>query len=159
MDLIAGLPRDSFEGFRRSLEGVLEMEPENITVHTLALKKGSALMERGGSLPSGAEVAEMLDFSREILIQRGYRPYYLYRQKNIPGNLENVGFSKKGKECLYNILIMEELHDIIAVGAGTSSKIVHQEDHQVDRIENLKDIKQYITRIDEIIHRKELKMI
>ena len=69
---------------------------------------------------------------------------------------ENVGFSKKGKECLYNILIMEELHDIIAVGAGTSSKIVHQEDHQVDRIENLKDIKQYITRIDEIIHRKEL---
>ena len=85
--------------------------------------------------------------------------HIIYIDRKIFRDLENVGFSKKGKECLYNILIMEELHDIIAVGAGTSSKIVHQEDHQVDRIENLKDIKQYITRIDEIIHRKELKMI
>ena len=108
------------------------------------------------------DIKEKFNLARQAGIDNinmDMEPYYLYRQKNIPGNLENVGFSKKGKECLYNILIMEELHDIIAVGAGTSSKIVHQEDHQVDRIENLKDIKQYITRIDEIIHRKELKMI
>ena len=101
---------------------------------------------------------EMITYANQCARDMGMSPYYLYRQKNIPGNLENVGFSKKNKECLYNILIMEELHDIIAVGAGTSSKIVCQGEHLVERIENLKDVRQYITRIDEIIHRKELKM-
>lgn len=100
------------------------MEPENITVHTLALKKGSALMERGGSLPSGAEVAEMLDFSREILIQRGYRPYYLYRQKYMSGALENVGWAKPGTENLYNIIMMEELQTVVSVGGGGVTKLV-----------------------------------
>jgi oxygen-independent coproporphyrinogen-3 oxidase len=88
----------------------------------------------------------------------GMHPYYLYRQKNIPGNLENVGFSVDGKECLYNILIMEELHDIIAIGAGTSTKILRNEGSSIERVENLKDVTQYITRIDEMIHRKEVKM-
>ena len=87
MDLIAGLPRDSFEGFRRSLEGVLSLKPENITVHTLALKKGSRLMEEGGALPSGEETARMLDFSRDTLRGAGYLPYYLYRQKYMSGSL------------------------------------------------------------------------
>ena len=88
----------------------------------------------------------------------GLEPYYLYRQKNIPGNLENVGIKKKSKECLYNILIMEELHDIIAVGAGTSSKIMDQSRHSISRVENLKDVLQYTARVDEMIHRKEVKM-
>ena len=103
---------------------------------------------------------EMVSYAASCARDMNMEPYYLYRQeKHYQGTLRMSVFKKGKKKCLYNILIMEELHDIIAVGAGTSSKIVHQEDHQVDRIENLKDIKQYITRIDEIIHRKELKMI
>mgnify|MGYP001062025374 FL=1 len=106
MDLIAGLPQDSFDGFRSSLNGVLALDPQNITVHTLALKKGSRLMEEGGSLPSGEVVAEMLDWSRQMLITHGYIPYYLYRQKYMSGSLENVGWAKPGAESLYNVIMM-----------------------------------------------------
>ena len=139
-------------------EDMKKKEPDIIVRAALAVKRSSRLNRMKDTYHFGAS-EEMVSYAASCARDMNMEPYYLYRQKNIPGNLENVGFSKKGKECLYNILIMEELHDIIAVGAGTSSKIVHQEDHQVDRIENLKDIKQYITRIDEIIHRKELKMI
>ena len=100
----------------------------------------------------------MIDYAIGRAGDMGLEPYYLYRQKNIPGNLENIGFSKKSKECLYNILIMEELHDIIAIGAGTSSKIMDRGIGSIARVENLKDVFQYIARIDEMIHRKEEKM-
>ncbi len=100
----------------------------------------------------------MVSYANQCAKKMGMHPYYLYRQKNIPGNLENVGFSVDGKECLYNILIMEELHDIIAIGAGTSTKILRNEGSSIERVENLKDVTQYITRIDEMIHRKEVKM-
>ena len=155
MDLIAGLPQDSCEGFRRSLEGVLEMEPENITVHTLALKKGSALMERGGSLPSGAEVAEMLDFSREILIQRGYRPYYLYRQKYMSGALENVGWAKPGTENLYNIIMMEELQTVVSVGGGGVTKLVDHAAGRIVRLPNPKYPHDYLTLREKVLAQKE----
>ena len=158
MDMICGLPEEGMEELSYTLDEIKKLDPESLTVHALAVKRSSRLNRMKDTYHFGA-TEEMVSYAARCARDMQMEPYYLYRQKNIPGNLENVGFSKKGKECLYNILIMEELHDIIAVGAGTSSKIVHQEDHQVDRIENLKDIKQYITRIDEIIHRKELKMI
>ena len=158
MDMICGLPEEGMEELSYTLDEIKKLNPESLTVHALAVKRSSRLNRMKDTYHFGAS-EEMVSYAASCARDMNMEPYYLYRQKNIPGNLENVGFSKKGKECLYNILIMEELHDIIAVGAGTSSKIVHQEDHQVDRIENLKDIKQYITRIDEIIHRKELKMI
>ena len=155
MDLIAGLPEDTAEGFRRSLEGVLEMEPENVTIHTLALKKGSALMERGVSLPSGAEVAEMLDFSREILIQRGYRPYYLYRQKYMSGALENVGWAKPGTENLYNIIMMEELQTVVSVGGGGATKLVDHAAGRIVRLPNPKYPHDYLTLREKVLAQKE----
>jgi len=144
MDLIAGLPKDSFQGFRRSLEGVLAMGPENITVHTLALKKGSTLMNEqegpggGGILPDGPETARMLDLSRERLSQEGYLPYYLYRQKYMSGSLENVGWAKPGTESLYNIVMMEELHTVISLGGGGVTKLIDPSAGKILRLSNPK---------------------
>ena len=156
MDLIAGLPQDTFEGFRRSLEGVLDMAPENVTVHTLALKKGSALMETGGQLPSGEEVARMLDWSREILATEGYIPYYLYRQKYMSGALENVGWAKPGTESLYNIVMMEELHTVISLGAGGVTKLTGG--GKILRLTNPKYPQDYLSGLDKVLgQKKEIK--
>ncbi len=152
MDLIAGLPRDSFDGFARSLEGVLAMDPENVTVHTLALKKGSALMESGGQLPSGDEVAKMLDFSKKILTTRGYIPYYLYRQKYMSGSLENVGWTKPGCESLYNIVMMEELHTVISLGAGGVTKLIGG--GKLLRLTNPKFPQDYLSGLDKVLEQK-----
>ena len=152
MDLIAGLPRDSFEGFVRSLEGVLAMEPENVTVHTLALKKGSALMERGGALPSGEEVARMLDWSRQILTTDGYIPYYLYRQKYMSGSLENVGWARPGAESLYNIVMMEELHTVVSLGAGGVTKLIGG--GKILRLANPKFPQDYLSGLDRVLGQK-----
>lgn len=152
MDLIAGLPRDSFDGFARSLEGVLDMDPENVTVHTLALKKGSALMERGGQLPSGAEVAKMLDLSKKILTTRGHIPYYLYRQKYMSGSLENVGWTKPGRESLYNIVMMEELHTVISLGAGGVTKLIGG--GKLLRLTNPKFPQDYLSGLDRVLEQK-----
>ena len=155
MDLIAGLPRDSFGGFRRSLEGVLDMGPENITVHTLALKKGSRLMEEGGALPSGGETARMLDFSREVLRERGYLPYYLYRQKYMSGSLENVGWCLPGKESVYNIVMMEELQTVVSIGGGGVTKLVDRETGRILRLPNPKYPHDYLTSREKILAQKE----
>ena len=144
MDLIAGLPRDSFEGFRRSLEGVLALRPENVTVHTLALKKGSRLMEEGGALPSGEETARMLDFSRDTLREAGFLPYYLYRQKYMSGSLENVGWCLPGKESVYNIIMMEELQTVLSLGAGGVTKLVDPSTGKICRLSNPKYPKEYL---------------
>ena len=138
-DLIAGLPRDSEEGFRRSLDGVLALGAENITVHTLALKKGSALMTRdqGGTLPPGEEVARMLDYSLDTLRGAGYAPYYLYRQKYMSGALENVGWSLPGKDSIYNIIMMEELQSVVSAGGGGVTKLVGR-DGSILRLPNPK---------------------
>ena len=124
MDLIAGLPEDTPEGFRRSLDEVLSMGADNITVHTLSLKKGSSLTLEGSRIPSADEVAEMLDYADPILRKHGFEPYYLYRQKYMSGSFENVGWTRPGGEGLYNIYIMEELHSILSLGAGGSTKMV-----------------------------------
>ena len=143
MDLIAGLPRDTVEGFRYTLDAVLAMDPENITVHTLALKKGSRLMMERQGLPSGD------------LARAGYRPYYLYRQKYMSGALENIGWCKPGFEGLYNVCIMEELHSIVALGAGGSTKLTDPDTGKIVRITNPKYPYEYIGRIEAICREKE----
>lgn len=124
MDLIAGLPEDTAEGFAKTLEKVLSLEPENITVHTLSLKKGSRITLEGTRIPEAEEVGRMLDTAVSRLRERAYEPYYLYRQKFMSGGFENVGWCLKGRDNLYNICIMEELCSIIAMGAGASTKLV-----------------------------------
>ena len=155
MDLIAGLPRDTAEGFRYTLDAVLAMDPENITVHTLALKKGSRLMMERQGLPSGEETARMLDYAWETLARAGYRPYYLYRQKYMSGALENIGWCKPGFEGLYNVCIMEELHSIVALGAGGSTKLTDPDTGKIVRITNPKYPYEYIGRIEAICREKE----
>ena len=124
MDLIAGLSEDTPEGFRRSLDEVIAMGADNITVHTLSLKKGSRLTLEGSRIPSAQEVSAMLDYADPTLRSHGFAPYYLYRQKYMSGSFENVGWTKPGGEGLYNIYIMEELHSILSLGAGGSTKMV-----------------------------------
>ena len=155
MDLIAGLPRDSYGGFCRTLEVVLAMAPENITVHTLALKKGSALMEKGGALPSGEETARMLEFSLDALEGGGYEPYYLYRQKYMSGSLENVGWTRPGRGSLYNIAMMEELHTVVSVGGGGITKLVDPAAGRILRLPNPKYPQDYLSSLDKVLAQKE----
>lgn len=154
MDLIAGLPRDTVEGFRYTLDTVLALDPENITVHTLALKKGARLMMEREGLPTGEETSAMLDYAWDSLRRNGQEPYYLYRQKYMSGALENIGWCKPGTEGLYNICIMEELHSILALGAGGSTKLTDPATGRVVRITNPKYPQQYIERIDQICRDK-----
>jgi len=153
MDLIAGLPKDSYEGFCRSLDTVASLAPANITVHTLALKKGADLFERRVELPDGDEVARMVEYANATLRSLGYKPYYLYRQKYMSGSFENVGWSKDDKDCLYNIYMMEELHTILSLGGGGMNK-VNLPDGTLQRFHNPKFPEQYIEQIDSVLDQK-----
>ena len=150
MDLIAGLPGDSADGFRSSLDRVLELGPENVTVHTLALKKGSRLMEGETPLPPGEDVAAMLDYAWRALRDHGQVPYYLYRQKYMSGSFENVGWCLPGTESLYNICMMEELHTIVSLGGGGVTKLVDRHTGYIQRVANAKYPQEYIQKIDAI---------
>ena len=154
MDLIAGLPTDDFDGFRASLDRVIGLAPENITVHTLAIKKGADLYERREGLSPDAEVARMVDYAEDALRAAGYIPYYLYRQKYMSGSFENVGWCLPGTECLYNIYMMEELHTIISVGGGGMNKI-NLPDGTLRRFHNPKFPEQYIEMIDDVLKQKD----
>ena len=144
MDLIAGLPEDTAEGFRRSLDRCLAFGTDNITVHTLALKKGSRILTEGLSIPGAEAVAAMLDYAGPELRRRGYAPYYLYRQKYMSGSFENIGWSRPGAECWYNIDIMSELCSILSFGAGGSTKMVAG--REIQRAFNPKYPAEYIQR-------------
>ena len=150
MDLIAGLPGDSADGFRSSLDQVLSLAPENVTVHTLALKKGSRLMEGETPLPPGEDVAAMLDYAWAALRESGQIPYYLYRQKYMSGSFENVGWCLPGTESLYNICMMEELHTIVSLGGGGVTKLVDRHTGYIQRVANAKYPQEYIQKIDAI---------
>ncbi len=157
-DLIVGLPGDSLFGFQRSLEGVLELGAENITVHALALKRSARLVNEGGDLSlhkRGEETRAMMDHSIERLTKEGYEPYYLYRQTRMAGNLENTGWAKPGKLCLYNIYTMDESNTVIACGAGGVSKLKDPYSGRLERIFNFKYPYEYIDRNGEILKRKE----
>ena len=156
MDLIAGLPKDSEESFRRTVDALTALEPENITVHTLSIKRAAGLNESGERLLSSANgtASRMLDYAYEALGEKGYLPYYLYRQKNTLDNLENVGFSREGFDGLYNIYIMEETHSILAVGAGGVTKLCAP-DGRIERSFNYKYPYEYNSRFATVLERKE----
>ncbi len=154
MDLIAGLPTDNFDGFRRSLDAVAALNPANITVHTLALKKGADLFEKREGLSTAEEVSRMVDYSNAALRNLFYKPYYLYRQKYMSGSFENVGWSREGLDCLYNIYMMEELHTIVSLGGGGMNK-VNLPDGTLQRFHNPKFPEQYIEMIDSVCRQKE----
>ena len=154
MDLIAGLPQDDFDGFRRSLDAVAALDPANITVHTLALKKGADLFEKREGLSSAGEVARMVDYANETLRSLHYKPYYLYRQKYMSGSFENVGWSRDGLDCLYNIYMMEELHTIVSLGGSGMNK-VNLPNGTLQRFHNPKFPEQYIEMIDSVCKQKE----
>ena len=154
MDLIAGLPTDDYDGFRYSLDTVAALEPANITVHTLALKKGADLFEKRQNLSTAEEVTRMVDYANETLAGLGYKPYYLYRQKYMSGSFENVGWSKNGQDCLYNIYMMEELHTILSLGGGGMNK-VNLPDGTLQRFHNPKFPEQYIEMIDSVLDDKK----
>ena len=148
MDLIAGLPGDTPQGFRQTLEEVMALAPENLTVHTLALKKGARLRQEDTPLPTGDQVAAMLDDAWAALEAGGYAPYYLYRQKFMSGALENVGWTRPGYVNQYNICMMEELHTVLSLGAGGVTKFV--ENGVVRRMANPKYPQEYLRTIDTI---------
>ena len=154
MDLIAGLPTDTFEGFRRSLDATIALNPANITVHTLALKKGADLFEERFGLPTAEMVAQMVDYANKTLRNAGYKPYYLYRQKYMSGSFENVGWSRDGMDSLYNIYMMEEVHTILSLGGGGMNK-VNLPDGRLERFHNPKFPEQYIEMIDDVCRQKE----
>ena len=154
MDLIAGLPTDDLTGFCHSLDTVAALRPANITVHTLALKKGADLFEHRENLPSAQAVTQMVEYANATLRQLGYKPYYLYRQKYMSGSFENVGWSLPGKDCLYNIYMMEELHTILSLGGGGMNK-VNLPDGTLQRFHNPKFPEQYIEQIDSVLKQKE----
>ena len=154
MDLIAGLPGDTVESFEHSLRQAIALDPENITVHTLTLKRASRIVIEDQRENDYADVAAMLEKCR-LLAEAGYRPYYLYRQKNTLQNLENVGWCKPGHEGYYNIYIMEEVQTILSAGAGGSTKLVADGGKRMQRIFNFKYPNEYIQRFAEVLERKK----
>ena len=152
-DLIAGLTGESYESFCESVEKAVQLSPENITVHTLCLKKGAKLKEEESYL-SVARIQDMIRFSRERLAQAGYSPYYMYRQKYMAGNCENTGWTKPKKACVYNVDVMEEITDNLACGANAVGKKLFLKEGRIERIGSPKDIPTYIQKIDALIEQK-----
>lgn len=156
-DLIAGLPTDTPESFEQTVEEVIRLDPESVTVHSLSVKRSSRL-NLSGELPEaevGKIASKMVDYARERLTRERILPYYMYRQSKTVGNLENVGYAKKGFEGLYNVYIMDETHSILACGASAVTKLREPRGNYIERIFNFKYPYEYINRFDELIERKQ----
>lgn len=153
MDLIAGLPSETPDMFNYSLDEAVRLAPDNITVHTLALKHGSALKEEKYS-NSEVDVKKMVEYAHTCLYEHGYLPYYMYRQKYMSDNLENVGFCKPNTACAYNIGIMEEITNILACGTNAISKRIFSSEERIERAANAKDVITYINRANDYILKK-----
>lgn len=154
MDLIAMLPGEKFDDFRRTLDRAAEMSPENVTVHTLYLKRGSSLKTEGYRSTDNDEAERMVDYAYRALTEAGYNPYYMYRQKYTSGNLENAGYAKTGKECLYNIDIMEEDTSVLAAGAAAISKKLTRRINLIERNANYKEPLEYVKHFDTVMERQ-----
>ena len=155
-DLIAGLPNDTFESFKNTVNEVITLNPESVTVHSLSMKRSSG-MTKLNQIPDidvGKTASKMVDFAYNTLSQNGIHPYYMYRQSKTVGNLENVGYSKKGYESLYNVFIMDETHTILACGASAVTKLRQPLGDYIERIFNYKYPYEYINKFDEILNRK-----
>ena len=155
MDLIAGLTDDTYESFCNSIYRAISMNPENITLHTLALKRSSTIVTHGVDVQSGEIANKMLEYAQNRFYSEGYKPYYMYRQSRSLGNLENVGWCRDGFECLYNIFMMEECHTVLAVGAGAVTKLKDPNSRNIERIFNYKYPYEYNSRYDAIAERKD----
>ena len=161
MDLIMGLPEENIDDVRHTMEVIKELKPDNVTIHSLAVKRAARLTifkDRYQDMQM-INTQEHMSVCEEYCKELGLLPYYLYRQKGMAGNMENVGYAREGKAGVYNILIMEEKQTIVACGAGSSTKRVWAEanpdgTHRIERCENVKDVRLYIDRIDEMIDRK-----
>ena len=159
MDLIAGLPGDTVEGFCNSIDRIIELDPENVTVHTLSIKRsaklGASWEERRKALELARQVGEMVSYAQRRLMQEGWMPYYLYKQRNTLGNLENTGYCKPGCEGRYNIYIMDETQTILAAGGGAVSKLRSNRTDRLERIFNYKYPFEYVEQFDEVLKRKD----
>lgn len=155
-DLIAGLPTDTFESFKESLDSIRSLSPECVTVHTLCMKRASTLTNQGVTLnkEDAVQARKMLEYTQNMLTADEYIPYYMYRQSRMVGNLENVGWSKKGYESLYNVYVMDETHTILACGSGGVTKLKNNDKDYLERIFNFKYPYEYVDRFDELIERK-----
>ena len=156
MDLIIGLPNEGIEEFQHSLDESAKMQPESLTVHTLSFKRASEMTRNKDKykVADRDTVSQMMQMASDWTKENGYVPYYLYRQKNILGNLENVGYCKPGEESIYNIVIMEEVQTILGIGCGASSKFVHPETGKITQFHNPKDPAAYIMTFEEAIKKK-----
>lgn len=157
MDFIAGLPGETIEDIRHSMEETLKLNPDSITVHSLAIKRAARLnifkdQYKEMNMENNMEIMDMCSWYAEKM---DMKPYYMYRQKNMAGNMENVGYARESKAGIYNILIMEEKQTILALGAGAVTKCVLPDANRIERVENVKNVDQYIERIDEMIERKK----
>ena len=166
MDIILGLPYETADDVRYTMDEIKKLDPDDLTVHSLAIKRGSKLAEvlkqkelkgelKGDVFSSIQNTEEMMKIASEGALSMGLTPYYLYRQKNISGNFENTGYARPGKAGIYNILINEEVQSIVALGAGTVTKRVYGYDGRRERCDNVKDVKLYMSQIDEMIQRKK----
>lgn len=155
-DIIAGLPEEDERDFEDTLSKIGELNPDSVTVHTMSVKRASRLINERERFrqTSDETVNNMIEMAGSFLRSMEMHPYYLYRQKNILANLENVGYAKPGAEGIYNILIMEEVQTILAMGAGASTKIVYPAENRIERVFNVRNVEQYIQRIDEMLERK-----
>lgn len=154
-DLIAGLNGDTLESFQNTLERLIQVNPENITVHTLSVKRAARLRQEGGYLEAVRNpAAPMVEYAQKVLREAGYNPYYLYRQRDTLGNLENTGYCKKGREGYYNVFIMEEAQSILAAGAGATTKLKDPFSIYIERVSNYKYPYEYIEHFSDILDRK-----
>lgn len=154
MDLIAGLGSESLEDFKRTIDKAVSLSPDDITVHTLCIKRGSSLKKETDRIEKD-EIEQMVEYAQKTLYDNGYLPYYLYRQKYMAGNLENVGYSKPNKQCIYNIDTMEEISNTVACGANAISKIINFNEDRIERYAPPKDVKTYVEKIEEIKSKKD----
>lgn len=156
MDFIAGLPADTVQGFRESIDRAVHLDPESITVHCLSLKKAADFYQ-SLSMPDAEAVAEMVDYAQKTLTAAGYRPYYLYRQKNMAANLENVGYAKPGFESAYNVMMMDDSQTILGIGAGASTKVLGGR-RGIERLTECKYPYDYLARFDALMKEKEKQL-
>ncbi|WP_101773075.1 coproporphyrinogen dehydrogenase HemZ [Peptostreptococcus faecalis] len=158
MDLILGLPGETVDMVENTIKEIVKLDPECVTVHTLAMKRTSELSlnkkEYEHDFITYKEMVEMINISKRHLTENSYNPYYLYRQKYMMGNLENIGYSKDGYECIYNMQVMEENQSNYAIGAGAVSKFVYLDENRIERVDDVKNLEQYLSRVDEMIEKK-----
>lgn len=155
MDLIIGLEGDTFDSFKNTLNEIKKLSPDNLTIHNLAFKKGSKIKRTKEDEKRVNEIRKMFNYSLEFTKENGYLPYYLYRQKNMLGSFENIGYSKVFKQCYYNIISMEDKESIIGCGMAAMSKVYFKDEDRIERVSNFRSLEEYMTRFNEVIKKKE----